>query len=213
MESNAVALNPWMSIWTRPRATIQYIVNTDPRRGVLLLTATYGFFLLIDRADLSNLGDRLAWPFIALIAAIIGPFAGIAILYIGGALLRWTGNWMGGRASTQNVRAAMAWSNVPIIWSLALWIPALALFGQELFTTRTPLTDAAPWLTLAMTGFGVIQIAAGIWSIVVFLKCLGQVQGFSAWKALGNAILTVLVLVLIGGLIAAALPLLAMLAL
>ena len=35
-----------------------------------------------------------------------------------------------------------------------------------------------------------------MWAFVVFLKCLGQVQGFSAWKALGNTLLVVPVILL-----------------
>ena len=37
----------------------------------------------------------------------------------------------------------------------------------------------------------------GRWSIVVFLKSLGQVQGFSAWKALGNVVLAMLAVILL----------------
>jgi Yip1-like protein len=48
-----------------------------------------------------------------LIAAIAGPIAGIIALYIGSALIRWTGHWIGGKASARTIRAAMAWSTVP----------------------------------------------------------------------------------------------------
>ena len=41
-----------------------------------------------------------------------------------------------------------------------------------------------------------IELSIAIWAFVVFLKCLGQVQGFSAWKALGNVVLAVIVVVI-----------------
>jgi hypothetical protein len=188
-------LNPWITIWNKPRATIQQIVDTNPKHLVLVLAAISGFSETLDRACTRSTGDHLAWPIIILIAAIIGPIGGIITLYIGGALIRWTGSWIGGNASSQNVRAALAWSSVPIIWDLLLWIPELILFGQELFTSETPIIDASLSLTLIFLGFGTIEITIGTWTIVVFLKCLGQAQGFSAWKALGNVILTLLVII------------------
>jgi len=45
--------------------------------------------------------------------------------------------------------------------------------------------------------FGIVAIAEvvlNVWSFVIALHCLGQVQGFSAWRALGNQALTALVL-------------------
>ncbi len=197
MESiNNQILNPWVSMWTKPRATIQQIVDTDPERLVLVLAAIAGFSGGLDRASIQSMGDRWEWPTIFLIAATAGAISGLIGLYIGSALIRWTGNWMSGNASSQNIRAAMAWSSVPIIWALILWIPGLVLFGQELFTTETPIIDATPSLTFIFVGFGVIELTVGIWVFVVFLKCLGQVQGFSAWKALGNVFLAGLVIII-----------------
>jgi len=197
MESiNNEILNPWVSMWTKPRATIQQIVDTNPERLVLVLAAIAGFSQALDRASMNSNGDTLEWPTIFLIAAIAGPISGLITLYIGSALIRWTGHWMSGNASSQNIRAAMAWSSVPIIWALILWIPALILFGQELFTTEPPIIDATPSLILIFLGFAAIEITIGIWVIVVFLKCLGQVQGFSAWKALGNVFLAGLVVII-----------------
>ena len=188
-------LNPWLSMWTRPRATIQQIVDANPERGVLLLSAVAGIGQALDRASAKNMGDKLDWPMILLFAALLGPVAGILGLYVGGALLRWTGSWMGGQGSSRNIRAAIAWSNVPEIWAMLLWVPSLALFGQELFTSKTPLIDADPVRLAAFLGFAGVELVLAVWALVVFLKSLGQVQGFSAWKALGNALLAALVVI------------------
>lgn len=186
-------INPWVTMWTKPRATIQQIVDTNPERLVLVLAAIAGFSKALDRASMRSMGDKLEWPIIFLIAAIAGPIGGIISLYIGSALIRWTGNWIGGKSTSENIRAAIAWSSVPTIWALVLWIPELVLFGQELFTTETPNIDANVSLALVLFGFAAIEITIGVWAFIVLLKCLGQVQGFSAWKALGNLILSVLV--------------------
>ncbi len=186
-------LNPWLSMWTKPRATIQQIVDANPERMVLLLSAIAGIGQVLDRASMKNLGDKLDWPAILLIAMLMGPVAGIIGLFVGGALLRWTGSWIGGQASSRHIRAAVAWSSVPDIWVMLLWIPGLALFGRELFTAETTVMDAHPALLLAYLGFVALELVGGVWAFVAFLKCLGQVQGFSAWKALGNSLLAMLI--------------------
>lgn len=188
-------LNPWISMWTRPRDTIRQIVDSNPEHLVLVLAAIAGFANTLNRASTKNMGDLYEWPLIFLAAAIIGPIAGIIGLYIGGALIRWAGGWMGGDASPENIRAAMAWSGVPVIWALLLWIPELLLFGQEMFTTEIQRIEDEPGLAYVLLGFAAIEITIAIWAFIIFLKCLGQVQGFSAWKALGNTLLAMLTVI------------------
>ncbi len=153
-----LTMNPWTSIWLKPRATIQQIVDSNPTRWVLLLAAMTGFSSALDQASLKSLGDKYEMPVIFVMAAIAGPICGIIALYIGGALLRWTGAWIGGQGSAQHIRAAVAWSSVPYIWGLLLWIPAVLLFGNELFTIETPEMDANLTLLMWYLGIGVLQL-------------------------------------------------------
>ncbi len=195
MENNSKALNPWLSIWFKPRSTIQQIIDTNPKYLVFVLMSLSGFSQVLDRASVKNMGDKYDWPMIVLIAAVVGPVVGIFSLYAFGWLVRWTGKWIKGKSSPVNIRAAIAWSSVPTIWVLILWVPEILLFGQELFTAETPAIEASPYLSMSYLGFAVVGFVAGIWAFVIFLKCLGQVQGFSAWKALGNTILALLVII------------------
>ena len=186
-------LNPWFSMWLHPRRTIRQIVETNPDRLVLLLAAVGGIVEALINASSDSKGDHLSLQAILLTALIGGPLMGVIGLWLGGALLRWTGGWIGGQADSRRIRATLAWANVPLVWSLLLWIPALLLFGAELFATATPILDASTMLSgLYMVfsfGIGIVSI----WAFVVFLHALGEVQGFSAWKALGNSILAGLV--------------------
>lgn len=188
-------LNPWFSIWTKPRATMQQIIETNPTRFVLLLAAVSGFGEALNQASMSAIGDHLAWPLIVAIAAVLGPIGGVVGLYLIGLLMAWTGGWIGGQASTQQIRAALAWSSVPMIWSLLIWIPELMVFGQELFTSNRSSLESDPFLLSTAVGFGILEMTIAIWAFVVCLHCLGQVQGFSAWRALANAVLAGLVVV------------------
>ena len=182
-------LNPWFSMWLHPRRTIRQIVETNPERLVLLLATVGGIVEALINASSDSKGENMSLQAILLTALIGGPLMGVIGLWLGGALLRWTGGWIGGQADSRRIRATLAWANVPLVWSLLLWIPALLLFGAELFATATPILDASTMLSgLYMVfsfGIGIVSI----WAFVVFLHALGEVQGFSAWKALGNSIL------------------------
>ena len=186
-------MNPWFSMWLHPRRTIRRIVETNPDRLVLLLAAVGGIVEALINASSDSKGENMSLQAILLTSLIGGPLMGVIGLWLGGALLRWTGGWIGGQADSRRIRATLAWANVPLVWSLLLWIPALLLFGAELFAAATPILDASTMLSgLYMVfsfGIGIVSI----WAFVVFLHALGEVQGFSAWKALGNSILAGLV--------------------
>jgi hypothetical protein len=188
-------LNPWVSIWTQPRATIQQIVDSDPEQSVLILAGISGFASTLDSVRDTGLGDGIPWFYIVLICALIGSLLGIAGLYVFSFLLHWTGKWLDGRASQPFIRAAGAWAQVPIIWGLLLWVPLIALFGQDLFRSGSFGLESNPFFPflspIVSTG-----IVLGVWSLVVSLHCLAQVQGFSVWKALGNYVLVVAVVVI-----------------
>jgi len=47
-EAQVKAINPWLSIWIKPRATIRWIVNTDPTQQVILLAALGGIAQTLD---------------------------------------------------------------------------------------------------------------------------------------------------------------------
>jgi hypothetical protein len=156
---------------------------------VLVLTSLAGLGYMLDNASSMSIGDKIAWPAILFFAALGGPIYGVVSLYLGGALLRWTGRWIGGRGTPQHIEAALAWSSVPLVWGLGLWLIELPLFGQDLFTTETPRIDERQFLQSAFIAIISIEKVIAVWAFIVFLKCLGQVQGFSAWRALGNAAL------------------------
>jgi len=188
---DAGPLDPWLSMWTRPRATVRRLVQTRPEHAVLLLAALGGVAQVLDRASWRNLGDHYGPGAIFLAAVVAGPIGGVITLYLFGWLISVTGRWLGGEAPPSHVRTAMAWGNLPNVAGLLLWLPALALIGQEMFTSLTPQLDAQPVLALLLLPLGLAWMALAIWSLVLLLHGLGEVQGFSAWRALGNVLLAV----------------------
>jgi hypothetical protein len=195
-QQQSQSLSPFFSIWVKPRETIRKIVETDLTKYVIPLAMLAGIGQALDRASARSVGDSLPLIAILAICLIFGPVGGIISLYIGGALFRWTGSWLGGQASSEEVRAAIAWSSVPTIFIMPLWIPELLIFGEELFTSSTPRMESNPILAILLLGFAAIEIVIGIWAFVVLLKSLGEVHRFSAWRAFGAVILGILVILI-----------------
>jgi hypothetical protein len=157
------------------------------------LAVLAGISQVLDKASTRSLGDSMELPAIFIFASVAGALSGIASLYVFSYLLKISGKWLGGQSSTVNIRAAVAWSSVPIIWALLLWVPELLIFGKDLFTTDAPSITARP---MVYFGFLALELVAAIWGAVVFCKALGQVQAFSAWRALSSAVLAILIVAL-----------------
>ena len=170
-------LNPWVSMWTEPQATIRQILDRDPTPLVLILAPRLGIAEALTRN--SALAYSSIEAFVGLV--VTGAILGVVILYLGAYLIRWTGGWMGGTASLVSIRAAYAWSSLPKILSgillLAAWGVAALMPG--------PIAG----MDLAVI---LMIVTLAVWGVVLHCHCLGEVQGFSAWKALANSILALL---------------------
>ncbi len=182
-------MNPWLTIWTRPRETIRAIVRMNPSYRFHLLSGIYGFPLMLQIAQNLSLGDRLPFMAIFLGALILSVFIGMLGIMVMSGLLYWTGQWIGGKANFKGVRAAVTWSNVPNLVNSVVWLLMMATFGGQLFVrgfAERPFVGTE--LTVVFFGF-LIQVVVAVWGFIIALKALGEVQGFSAWKALLNVLI------------------------
>ncbi len=191
--SNQQTLNPLLSIWIKPRTTIQQIVDRGPNELVLiLLVSITGLVQNIANGIIYN------WSIVNIVFVnILITLATIAIFYLGSIVFLWTGSWLGGQGTYRSIRAAYAWANVPVALGIIIWavvvlsVPGLAelwvAINQQ--TAEIPLATSIPQLAILVV-LGLSIMAFGIWTLVVFVNSLAQVQGFSsAWKGLLNAIL------------------------
>jgi len=184
---------PWVRIWARPRQVLRGILDSDPKRNIHSLAMAGGVLNLMDRVQMSSVGEHFSLEAILLFSLSVGPLIGLAYLYLGGALLTWTGRWFGGTGTQEEVRAACAWGAVPTLWEVLWWVPALLYFGNEMFTKITPKMDALPAGVSILLGFGMIVFYGC--EFVVDLKCLGEAHRFSAWKALGASFIARLLMI------------------
>lgn len=123
----------------------------------------------------------------------VGLLRGVIGVWVGAWLYGVTGKWIGGLASFAELRAAIAWSSVPMVLSLLFWIPMIVLLGPELFTEEAPTLHDSSAMTAMMAAFAGVSAVLGFWTIVLLCNTIAEVQGFrTAWKGLLNIVLSVL---------------------
>jgi len=124
---------------------------------------------------------------LSLAALVALPLFAVISLYGAAALLRWAGGLIGGTATAAEVRAAIAWSTIPSIVSTAV-----SLLGLVMGAAIVPAPqnfEGVQTLFLQINAFEVINLILAIWSTVIWLKCMGEVNRFSAWRALGASVI------------------------
>jgi len=191
------SLNPWFSIWIKPRDTMKEIFISKPK-NVFLLILLGSFVQVLDRASTKNMADSISSPFPLIPIVIFSTFIGALIYYfLVPALFNWVAKKLGGQGTFEKTRYAIAYSYIPFVYSLIfVWVPSLFLFGIENFTSETPKMDSSLTLTILFLIFAIIDLVIAIWTIIISLKCLGEAHQFSAWKALLTTILSFMIIIL-----------------
>lgn len=178
-------INPLLGIFTQPRRAMRQILTEDPEQGVVFLAMLAGVFQAWDHAADKSMGDDVSFLMIVLLGMGIGAATGVISAYCGGWLLHQACRLVGGGADQTSTRSAMVWGSMPIIASGFLWIPELALFREEKFTSEMPRTLENPALSGVLIAFGFAHLVLGVWGLVTMCKCVGEAHQFSAWRALG----------------------------
>ena len=207
-EAPARPLIPWLTMFVRPRETMRQILDGDPNRFVVGLAMLGGVLTVLDRASIDGMGDRIPVSTIFAMAIPIGVLVGLIMLYLGGAVIQWTGSWFGGRGTAAEVRAALAWGRMPFYWAGLLWLPYLGFFGGEVFMGEMPSVEAQPWLLFVLINLAVLEMGMGIWGLVTLVLAVAEAHRFPAWNSLGSIVLAMVlvvvplvVLAMIGGVI------------
>lgn len=189
MAKKELDINPWLSIWCRPRETIRKIVNFNPKFRFIILSGLYGFPMLLHIAQNLSLAENFTTLGIVIVAAILSVFIGMLGITISSALLLWTGRWIGGKGTYFPVRAAVSWSNVPNFFTVIVWFALLAMYGKQIFMEDFAEGTLAGANQMIFTGAMVIQAVLAIWSFIILVKGLGEVHGFSAWRGVLNVLI------------------------
>lgn len=177
------AERPLRTFWLQPGATIRRIINGDPEYGVFVLTVLAGVSLGF--ADIVSRSAEKTIPLGVALSAIVlgGPVRAFVHLHLGGWLLSWIGRWLGGTATPVEVRAAIAWSNLPLAFGWLGIVVLLGMDGENLlergFVAHVSEDAASNMLELVMWAESVLVF----WSYLLLALGLAAVQGFGVWRA------------------------------
>ncbi|MBN2909189.1 hypothetical protein JQC72_06590 [Polycladomyces sp. WAk] len=190
-------VNPWLSMWRKPRETVRIYLDEGLTKWLWLLPILIGIKLFLDNADVQNVGDQVSVGSILFLSIIFGIVIGLTHWFLLSGAITLIGNLLSIRAEWSAVRKAVSLSYVPAAWMLLLWIVRLFAFGVENFTPQTPTIDASiPKLTLIVFCY-IIDYIVMVFSFIVLSKSVAEVYEFSAWKAFGLILLSVIVLAMV----------------
>lgn len=189
MAKKTLGVNPWTHIWIKPRETLKKVVRFNPKYRFVILSFIYGLPMLLHMAQNLSVGEQFNIIGIVIVALVLATFVGMLGLTIASALVYWTGKWIGGKANYFPVRAAVSWSNVPNIFAIIVWAFLIYNFRDHIFLSEFDEMNFVGGQMTLITGALFVQAAIAIWSFIILVKGLGEVQGFSAWKGVLNVLI------------------------
>ncbi len=193
--SGSTKSNPWLSIWIEPRKTIRTIIDTNPKSHFVLLSAAYGLPIVLNFAQSFSLGTTLPLWAILIASLILCVFVGMIGISVSAWLLKVTGRWIGGKGNFQEIRAAVAWSNVPSFVSIFMWAVLIIVFGMQVFNREFAEMTFVGYQAGVVFLIFLVQTVVSIWGFIILLKVLGEAQKFSAWRALFNVLIPFVIVV------------------
>ncbi len=184
------------NIWTKPREVFKYINEKPFDKYVKILLVLAGISRALDRASMKDMGDNMSLWGILGISIVVGGLLGWISYYIYASLLSWTGGWLDGQGDTNALLRILSYAMIPSIVAMLFLIPQIAIYGNEIFKAEGDIISAGLIPNIVVYGFMIIQIILGIWTMVLCVIGVSEVQKFSIGKAILNILLPVLVFII-----------------
>ena len=195
--ASKIGFNPWLTMWTKPKSTIRSIVDYNPNFGLFILSAIYGFVSLVSSSQSFAIGEIINFYLVVLLCLVLAPIWGYIVFSISSFFVYFTGKWIKGQAKYKEIRAALAWSNIPMIGNLVLWIVLFIIFKQDIlknFPGSFAITNSHRAILFVIL---LCQLVLGIWVFILYVNSLAEVQRFSVGKAILNIIIALIIFVAI----------------
>ncbi len=172
-------IRPLHDVWLRPRRVFRELADRPIGRTDHLLGCVQGVVSWLAFSRAQSAGAREHVVEIIGTALIAGPIAGVLGLYLMSSVYLRLGRGAGGIATRNQVFHVLAYSGVPMITSLMIWLATAAIAGAPTFIQ--PLHgDVEPFVALLLR----LQFLAH--ALLVGWTLLLQVMGFSEVERLGT---------------------------
>ena len=181
-ESPTPPIRPLHDVWLKPRRVFRELAEKPIGITDYLLGAAQGMVSWFFLSREQGAGAASGLPEIFGTALVVGPLAGIAGLFLMTAIYSRLGRRAGGLSKRNQVFHAFAYSGVPLVASLAIWVVTALLAGETAFE-KTPRADTEPfilWLLQAQLIAHGLLIA---WSYLLQVMGFSEVEGFTTGRA------------------------------
>ena len=206
MESQA--LGDLFTILYRPRQIMRRILDGGGDRWAVQIVLLAFLCASVSDTDARSLGEVLPdvklLPLMSIIVVALAVQAAVWVLAL--FILSWiavaVGRMLGGTGTGADVRAALAWGMVPMIWSVIYRVP-LAIFKDRIPVrpdqhVRDILLNFVQHGGCAvMVVMIALQIVFMLWSLFVASCTLGEAQRFSTEKGFVNLVITIAIPLLV----------------
>lgn len=182
-------------IWTSPRLVFKYINENSYDKFMYVLLMLAGITSAFDRASSKNMGDNMPLVAVLLVCIIAGSIFGWISYYIYAALLSWTGKWLNGEGNTGSLLRILSYAMIPTILSLLLLIPRIAVFGNAFFQNDTDIFGSGITAIIIFVFTLLIEIILGIWSLVLLVIGISEVQKLSIGKSILNLVMPAFIII------------------
>ena len=182
-------------IWTSPRLVFKYLNDNRYDKFVTVLLILAGIARTFGQASSKNMGDNMSLIGVLALCIILGGLIGWITYYIYAAMMSWTGQWLNGQGDTDSLLRMMAHAMIPSIITLILLIPQIAMFGNGIFQSNIDIYGNGLGPIIVFYATLLIEITLTIWTIIIFVIGISEVQKISIGKSILNMILPGLIII------------------
>ena len=206
----APALADLLTILYRPRQTMRRILDGGPDRWAVPIVLLAFVCASVSDTDIRGLSEilpninLLSVIAVVLVALVVGAAIWVLALFILSWIAAPIGRMLGGTGTVADVRTALAWAMVPMIWSVIYRIP-LAMFKSRI-PVRHDQNVKDIFLNFVEHGgcaliavVLALQIVLTLWSVFVASSTLAEAQRFSTEKGFINVVIAIALPLLVIG--------------
>ncbi len=180
-----------------PGQTLRRVVLAKQKNYVFILLMLLGIAISLAASSTWKLGRIVPYGWLIAAGVVGGPLVGILFGILATVVAKSVMRLFGGRGSTRNLRAVLAYGTVPVVFLLVIVYPLeFGIFGQYLFDHNPPpstLQPVADYVLMALNGLGLL------WAVVLYGRGCAIACSVSWWKGIVTA--AIVAALAVGGLI------------
>lgn len=194
-ESPDAHLNPFLSIWTKPRQTVRQIIEEQRSGLIFLLLVLSGYVSILTGALDTETNESFGIGVLLIGGLIISPVAAVIGNAVASVIYLLVGKMFKGTATYAEMFRAQLAGQIPQMWLIPLLLIWIFLSPTSYFTS--PFEDYSGGDLVLNIILSVILFIVSICTLFVQSKAIGEAHGLSAWKGLAIIAIPILIIFIV----------------